>query len=71
MITNKDLPCSIGNYTQSFIITCKGKGYEKQYIYMCIYISVYICVCVCVCVYIYIYSIAESLCRIPETNTTF
>ena len=32
---------------------------------MCVYIYICVCVCVCVCVYK-----TDSLCRIPETNTT-
>ena len=33
---------SIGNYTQYFTITYKGKESEKEYIYMCVYIYTYI-----------------------------
>ena len=45
------------NYTQYFVITYKVKEYEKQHIYVYIHTHIYIC-------------IAESLCCIPETNTT-
>ena len=31
---NKDLLYSIGNYTQYFVITCKGKESEKKYMYV-------------------------------------
>ena len=37
----------------------------EKYLKKNIYTYMYVCVCVCVCVYI-----AESLCYIPETNTT-
>ena len=57
-IHNKDLLYSTGNYSQHLIITSNGK-YETIDIYTYINIHVY--------AYIYIY---ESLCCIPETNTT-
>ena len=36
VITNKDLLYSTGNYTQYFVITYKGKEYEKNR-YICMY----------------------------------
>ena len=33
-IINKDLLHSTGNYTQYFVLTCKGKESEKEYIYV-------------------------------------
>ena len=50
-MNNKDLLYSTGNYTQYFVISYKGKEYEKEniytYIYVCVYIYIYI--------YLYIY----------------
>ena len=43
-MTNKDLLCSIENYTQYFIVTYKGRESEKGGVYICV------CVCVCICV---------------------
>ena len=56
-------------------------GECKKYIYVCV--SVYVCVCVCICVYVCVcvcicvcvcmcvcVCVSESLCYIPETNTT-
>ena len=37
-VNNRDLLYSRGNYTQYFIITYKGKGSEKEYIYIHTYI---------------------------------
>ena len=65
-IDNKDLLYSTGNYTQYFVIKYKGKESEKECIYE-IYIYIY--------TYKYIYItesyVYESLCRTPETNTTW
>ena len=57
-ITNKDLLYSTGNYIQYLVITYNGRECRKR-IYIFIYIYIYIYVC-----------ITESLCCIPETNTT-
>ena len=40
-ITNKDLLYSTENYTQYFVITYKGKEFEKEYMYQ-LYIHIYI-----------------------------
>ena len=60
-IHNKDLLYSTGNYSQRLIIMHNGKEYETIDIYTYINMHVY--------AYIYIY-ISESLCCIPEANTT-
>ena len=40
-ITNKDLLYSTGNYTQYFVIACKGKESENEYMYLYMAESLY------------------------------
>ena len=36
-VTNKDPLYSTGNYMQYFVITFKGKEFEKEYVHICTY----------------------------------
>ena len=40
-LINKELLYSTGNYTQYFVITCKKKESEKEYIHMHTYTHIY------------------------------
>ena len=53
-ITNRDILGSPGNYTQYFVITYKGKKYEKEFMYVCVYMGF------AECVYIYL-NITDNL----------
>ena len=63
-IAKKDLLYNTENYTQYFVITCKGKESEKQYV------CVYGCMDVYIYVYVYIYIWVTLLYILPETSTT-
>ena len=60
-ITNKVLLYSTGNYTQYFVITCKGRESEEEWIYTSLSLS--LSIYIHTHIYIYIYPCT------PETNT--
>ena len=54
----------MGNDTQYFVITFKGKECERN---LSIYLSMCVCVCVHICMYVYIYMYVWSVTQLCPT----